>query len=161
MAYKVGDKIIILDYNNKPQVPHVVGEIIEIVNKNRYRLLLPDNACTYETPDRFKKISEDQYEKDLHKVHERERPLPVDLQINVTKFANQFPRLRKDILTNYEKDKKYISLIHAYAGRCAMYGKDNVSEDFMLSYIEAIEGIKRTRKFFHDLDKSIELVEFN
>ncbi|MCR5102685.1 MAG: hypothetical protein K6B41_15160 [Butyrivibrio sp.] len=157
MELKVGDKVIILDYNGKPQVPHVVAEIEEIISKTRVRLYLPDKGGCYESPKRLGLISEEQYKEDLEKVHERERPVPKDLQLNIQKFAGQHHRLKKDIYKNYTLDKQYISVIHAYAGRVAMYGQENISEEFMLKYIEALEGIKRTRKFFHDMDPKIPL----
>ena len=57
--YKSGDKVIILDYNQKPLVPHVVAEIEDVIAEDRVRLKLPDNACCMEFVDRFEKIDEE------------------------------------------------------------------------------------------------------
>ena len=57
--YKNGDKVIILDYNNKPLSPAVVAEVEDVYGPDRVRLRLPDNACCLEFTDRFQKICSD------------------------------------------------------------------------------------------------------
>ncbi len=156
---KKGDKVIILDYNNKPLVPHVVAEIEEVVDKKKVRLLLPDGACCYEYMTNFKKIDEDTYEKDLHAVREREKELPMDLSMDIRKFASDHPRLQRDIYKNFQLDKQYVSILHAYAGRLKMYGHDNIPKRFLYDYEAAKEGIVKTRSFFHDLDESINEIQ--
>ncbi len=154
--YKIGDKVIILDYSGKPLDPPVVAEIEDIYGKDRVRLHLPDNACCLEFTDRFEKIDEEKYEKLLHSVKKRERTLAVDLQIDIRKFASKHPRKRKDEIFNYfNQDKHYVSVLNAYAGRVLMYGEENISERFLYEYKDAKAGIVRTRSFFHDLDESI------
>ncbi len=154
-SYKVGDKIIILDYNGKPLVPQVVAEIEDICGNGRYRLFLPDGAGCYEYENSFQKIDEETYNKYLKAVHRREQELPLDLRIDIRKFVASHPRLRRDILRNYELDKKYISIIHAYAGRINMYGFENIPEKFLWEFETAKLGLVETRPFFHALDPSI------
>ena len=154
--YKKGDKVIILDYNGKPLEPAVVAEIEETYGKDRVRLHLPDNACCFESTSNFKKIDDNTYEELLHHVQDRERPLAVDLQLDIRKFANKHPRRRKDeIFEAFNRDKQYVSVLNAYAGRVLMYGEENISERFLYEYKDALAGIIRTRTFFHELDKDI------
>ena len=161
--YKKGDKVIILDYNGKPLVPHVVAEIEDVYpQQDRVRLLLPDGACCLEFVDRFEKIDEETYDKYLHAVHEREKELPVDLQLDIRKFAAKHPRRRKDeIIKTFDLDKRYVSTINAYMGRVRMYGKENINERFLFEYKEALYGIVETRTFFHELDDSIAIPDFS
>ena len=148
--YKKGDKVIILDYNQKPIVPNVVAVVEDVIKEDRVRLLMPDNGCCLE------KINDEKYEKILNAVKEREKELPVDLQIDIRKFASKHPRRRKDeILQMFEQDKKYVSILNAYMGRVMMYGKENINEHFLFEYKDAIYGIVKTRTFFHELDDSI------
>ncbi len=154
--YKKGDKVIILDYNGKPLVPQVVAAVEDVYGEDRVRLLLPDGACCLEFTDHFEKIDEETYETYLHAVHEREKELPVDLQINIRKFASKHPKRRKDeIIKKFDMDKRYVSIINAYMGRVRMYGKENINDRFLFEYKEALYGIVETRTFFHDLDDSI------
>ncbi|MCR4903140.1 MAG: hypothetical protein K6A23_09790 [Butyrivibrio sp.] len=157
-SYKVGDKVIILDYNGKPQVPQVVAEIEDICDDGRVRLHLPDGGGCYEYTERFEKIDEETYRKYLAAVHMREQELPMDLKMDIRKVVANHPRLRRDILRYYELDKKYISIIHAYAGRISMYGRENIPEQFLWEFESAKEGIVITRSFFHELDPSIKEV---
>ncbi|MBR4668681.1 MAG: hypothetical protein IKO76_08000 [Butyrivibrio sp.] len=158
--YKKGDKVIILDYNGKPLVPHVVAEIEDVYGPDRVRLHLPDNACCLEFVDHFEKIDEETYDKYLHAVREREKELPVDLQIDIRKFASKHPRRRKDeIIKKFDMDKRYVSTINAYMGRVRMYGKENINDRFLFEYKEALYGIVETRTFFHELDESIQIPE--
>ena len=160
--YKKGDKVIILDYNGKPLVPQVVAEIEDVYAEDRVRLLLPDGACCLEFVDHFEKIDEETYSKYLHAVHEREKELPVDLQLDIRKFAAKHPRRRKDeIIKKFDLDKRYVSVINAYMGRVMMYGKENVNERFLFEYKEALYGIVETRTFFHELDESIAIPDFS
>lgn len=154
-SYKVGDKVIILDYNGKPVIPQVVAEIEDLVSENRVRLHLPDGACCYEYTKAFQKIDEETYHKYLAAVRNREQDLPMDLRMDIRKFVAEHPRLRRDILRNYELDKKYVSIIHAYAGRISMYGRDNIPEKFMWEFESAKEGLVATRHFFHELDPNV------
>ena len=108
--------------------------------------------------DRFEKIDEETYNKYLHAVHEREKELPVDLQLNIRKFASKHPRRRKDeIIKMFDRDKRYVSVLNAYTGRVNMYGKENINEQFLFEYNEALYGIVETRTFFHELDDSIKI----
>ncbi len=157
--YKQGDKIIILDYNGKPLVPQVVARIEEIYPDGKYRLDLPDGAACFEYAEHFQKIDEDTYTKYLKAVHEREQELPLDLKIDIRKFVAQRPRLRREIYRNYELDKKYVSIIHAYAGRISMYGRENIPDQFIWEFEDAKQGIIQTRSFFHDIDESIKEVD--
>ncbi len=158
--YKKGDKIIILDYNKKPIVPEVVAEIEDVYGEDRVRLLLPDGACCLEFVDNFEKIDEKTYERLLHSVHEREKEIPGDLQLDIRKFAAKHPRRRKDeIIKQFDMDKRYVSIINAYMGREMMYGKENINERFLFEYKEALYGIVETRTFFHELDDSIPIPE--
>lgn len=158
--YKKGDKVIILDYNKKPLIPQVVAEIEEVYGDDRVRLLLPDRACCLEFMENFEKIDEDTYDKLLHSVHEREKEVPVDLQLDIRKFASKHPRRRKDeILKMFDQDKRYVSVLNAYTGRVTMYGKENINEHFLFEYKEALMGIVETRTFFHELDESIKIPE--
>ena len=160
--YKKGDKVIILDYNGKPLVPQVVAEIEDVYAEDRVRLLLPDGACCLEFVDHFEKTDEETYNKYLHAVHEREKELPVDLQLDIRKFAAKHPRRRKDeIIKKFDLDKRYVSVINAYMGRVRMYGKENVNERFLFEYKEALYGIVETRTFFHELDESIAIPDFS
>ena len=160
--YKKGDKVIILDYNGKPLVPQVVAEIEEVYAEDRVRLLLPDGACCLEFVDHFEKTDEETYEKYLHAVHEREKELPVDLQLDIRKFAAKHPRRRKDeIIKKFDLDKRYVSVINAYMGRVRMYGKENINERFLFEYKEALYGIVETRTFFHELDDSIAIPDLS
>ncbi|WP_026489228.1 hypothetical protein [Butyrivibrio sp. XBB1001] len=159
--YKKGDKVIILDYNGKPLVPHVVAEIEDVYGQDRVRLNLPDGACCLEFVNHFEKIDEDTYNKYLHAVHEREKELPVDLQIDIRKFASKHPRRRKDeIIKKFDLDKRYVSILNAYMGRVNMYGKENINERFLFEYKEALYGIVETRTFFHELDDSIPIPDY-
>ena len=154
--YKKGDKVIILDYNNKPLSPAVVAEIEDVIGPDRVRLHLPDNACCLEFTDRFEKIDDARYEELLHGVRQRETMLAVDLQLDIRKFASKHPRRRKDeIFHIFNQDKHYVSVLNAYAGRVLMYGEDNINERFLYEYKDALAGIVRTRTFFHELDSSI------
>lgn len=154
--YKKGDKVIILDYNNKPVIPQVVAEIEDVCGPDRVRLHLPDNACCLEFTDRFEKIDEKTYNEFLSAVRTREKELPVDLQLDIRKFASKHPRRRKDeILHMFNQDKRYVSTINAYMGRVRMYGKENINERFLYEYKEALYGIIKTRTFFHELDNAI------
>ena len=54
--YKIGDKVIILDYSGKPLDPAVVAEIEDVYGQDRVRLHLPDNACCLEFVDKLEKI---------------------------------------------------------------------------------------------------------
>ncbi len=158
--YKSGDKVIILDYNQKPLVPQVVAEIEDVIAEDRVRLKLPDNACCMEFVDRFEKIDEETYNKYLHAVHEREKELPVDLQLDIRKFASKHPRRRKDeIIKMFDRDKRYVSVLNAYTGRAKMYGEENINDRFLFEYKEALYGIVETRTFFHELDDSIKVPE--
>lgn len=158
--YKKGDKVIILDYNDKPLIPHVVGEVEDVYGPDRVRLIMPDGAGCLEFTDRFEKIDEKTYQKYLNDIVERERTLPVDLQIDIRKFASKHPRRRKDeILKQFDMDKRYVSIINAYMGREMMYGKENINERFLFEYKEALYGIVETRTFFHELDDSIPIPE--
>ena len=160
--YKKGDKVIILDYSDKPLDPPVVAEIEEVYGDDRVRLLLPDHACCMEFVDRFEKIDNEKYEEILHSVRKREKALAVDLQLDIRKFASKHPRRRKDEIFNvFNQDKHYVSVLNAYAGRCQMYGEENISERFLYEYKDALAGIIRTRTFFHDLDESIPVPTFN
>ena len=160
--YKKGDKVIILDYSGKPLDPAVVAEIEEVYGQDRVRLLLPDHACCMEFVDRFEKIDDEKYEEILHSVRKREKALAVDLQLDIRKFASKHPRRRKDEIFNvFNQDKHYVSVLNAYAGRCQMYGEENISERFLYEYKDALAGIVRTRTFFHDLDDSIPVPTFN
>ena len=160
--YKKGDKVIILDYSGKPLDPPVVAEIEEVYGDDRVRLLLPDHACCLEFVDRFEKIDDEKYEEILHSVRKREKALAVDLQLDIRKFASKHPRRRKDEIFNvFNQDKHYVSVLNAYAGRCQMYGEENISERFLYEYKDALAGIIRTRTFFHDLDESIPVPTFN
>ncbi len=160
--YKRGDKVIILDYNGKPHVPKVVAEIEDVYGEDRVRLHMPDNACCLEFVDRFEKIDDETYDEILHSVHEREKELPVDLQIDIRKFASRHPRRRKDeIIKMFDQDKRYVSTLNAYMGRVMMYGKENINERFLFEYKEALYGIVETRTFFHELDSSIPIPEFD
>lgn len=154
--YKKGDKVILLDYNNKPVMPQVVAEIEDVLGKDRVRLHLPDNACCLEFTNRFQKIDEKTYEEYLKAVKKREKELPTDLQLDIRKFATKHPRRRKDEIFNmFNQDKRYVSVINAYMGRVRMYGKENIHENFLFEYKEALYGIIKTRTFFHELDASI------
>ncbi|MCR4757416.1 MAG: hypothetical protein K5792_06410 [Butyrivibrio sp.] len=154
--YKKGDKVIILDYNGKPLIPKVVAEIEEVYGEDRVRLHLPDNACCLEFVDHFEKIDDKTYNEILNAVLEREKELPVDLQLDIRKFASKHPRRRKDeILKMFDQDKRYVSVLNAYRGRVTMYGKENINEHFLFEYNEALYGIVETRTFFHELDDSI------
>ena len=154
--FKIGDKVIILDYNGKPLDPAVVAEIEEVYGSDRVRLHLPDNACCLEFVDKLKKIDENTYDELLTHVRDRERPLAVDLQIDIRKFANKHPRRRKDeIFEVFNMDKHYVSVLNAYAGRVLMYGEENISERFLYEYKDALAGLVRTRSFFHELDNDI------
>ena len=158
--YKKGDKVIILDYNGKPLVPQVVAEVEDVYGEDRVRLLLPDGACCLEFVNHFEKIDDETYDKYLHAVQEREKPLPVDLQIDIRKFAAKHHRRRKDeILKKFDQDKRYVSIINAYTGRVMMYGKENINDRFLWEYNEARYGIVETRTFFHELDDSIPIPE--
>ena len=160
--YKKGDKVILLDYSGKPLNPAVVAEIEEVYGDDRVRLLLPDHACCMEFVDRFEKIDNEKYEEILHNVRKREKALAVDLQLDIRKFASKHPRRRKDEIFNvFNQDKHYVSVLNAYAGRCQMYGEENISERFLYEYKDALAGIIRTRTFFHDLDESIPVPNFN
>ena len=160
--YKKGDKVIILDYSGKPLDPAVVAEIEEVYGDDRVRLLLPDHACCMEFVDRFEKIDNEKYEEILHSVRKREKAIAVDLQLDIRKFASKHPRRRKDEIFNvFNQDKHYVSVLNAYAGRCQMYGEENISERFLYEYKDALAGIIRTRTFFHDLDESIPVPTFN
>ena len=160
--YKKGDKVIILDYSGKPLEPAVVAEIEEVYGQDRVRLLLPDHACCMEFVDRFEKIDDDKYEELLHNVRKREKALAVDLQLDIRKFASKHPRRRKDEIFNvFNQDKHYVSVLNAYAGRCQMYGEENISERFLYEYKDALAGLVRTRTFFHELDESIPVPSFN
>ena len=160
--YKKGDKVILLDYSGKPLDPPVVAEIEEVYGEDRVRLLLPDHACCLEFVDRFEKIDNEKYEEILHSVRKREKALAVDLQLDIRKFASKHPRRRKDEIFNvFNQDKHYVSVLNAYAGRCQMYGEENISERFLYEYKDALAGIIRTRTFFHDLDESIPVPTFN
>ena len=160
--YKRGDKVILLDYNNKPLSPAVVAEIEDVYGPDRVRLHLPDNACCLEFTDHFKKIDEAQYEELLHGVRSRESTLAVDLQLDIRKFASKHPRKRRDEIINiFNQDKHYVSVLNAYAGRVLMYGEENINERFLYEYKDALAGIVRTRTFFHDLDESIPVPSFN
>ncbi|MCR5671356.1 MAG: hypothetical protein K6G10_10160 [Butyrivibrio sp.] len=154
---KIGDKVIILDYNNKPLVPEVVAEVDDLyVQTDRVRLRLPDNACCMEFTDRLKKISEEKYEELLHNVRKREMTLAVDLQLDIRRFASKHPRRRKDeIFHMFNQDKHYVSVLNAYEGRVQMYGAENINERFLYEYKDALSGLVRTRSFFHELDDSI------
>lgn len=154
--YKKGDKVIILDYNDKPLSPAVVAEVEEVYAPDRVRLRLPDNACCLEFTDRFRQIDEASYEKYLNSVRARETTLAVDLQMDIRKFATKHPRKRRDeILSVFNQDKHYVSVLNAYAGRVKMYGAENINERFLYEYRDALSGIVRTRSFFHELDESI------
>ena len=154
--FKIGDKVIILDYNGKPLDPAVVAEIEEVYGSDRVRLHLPDNACCLEFVDKLKKIDENTYDELLTHLRDRERPLAVDLQIDIRKFANKHPRRRKDeIFEVFNMDKHYVSVLNAYAGRVLMYGEENISERFLYEYKDALAGLVRTRSFFHELDNDI------
>lgn len=156
--YKKGDKVILLDYNGKPLIPQVVAEIEDVIGPDRVRLYLPDGACCLEFCNRFEKIDEETYDKYLHAVHEREKEIPVDLQLDIRKFAAKHPRRRKDeIIKMFDQDKRYVSILNAYMGRVRMYGKENINEHFMFEYREALYGIIETRTFFHELDESIKI----
>lgn len=160
--YKKGDKVILLDYSGKPLDPAVVAEIEEVYGEDRVRLLLPDHACCTEFIDRFEKINDDEYEELLHSVRKREKALAVDLQLDIRKFASKHPRRRKDEIFNvFNQDKHYVSVLNAYAGRCQMYGEDNISERFLYEYKDALAGLVRTRTFFHELDEDIQIPTFN
>ena len=160
--YKIGDKVIILDYSGKPLDPAVVAEVEDIYGPDRVRLRLPDNACCMEFTDMFEKIDEDKYSTLLHSVRKRERPLAVDLQLDIRKFASKHPRRRKDEIFNvFNQDKHYVSVLNAYAGRVQMYGEENISERFLYEYKDAKAGLVRTRTFFHELDESISVPDFN
>ena len=154
-SYKIGDKVIILDYNNKPLVPQVVAEIEDICGDGRYRLHLPDGAGCYEYDTNFSSIDDENYYKYLSAVRNREQELPMDLKMDIRKVVARFPRLRRDILRNYELDKKFVSIIHAYAGRISMYGRENIPSQFLWEFEGAKEGIVATRHFFHEIDPSI------
>jgi len=159
--YKKGDKVILLDYSGKPLDPAVVAEIEEVYGEDRVRLLLPDHACCLEFVDRFQKIDDDKYEELLHNVRKREKALAVDLQLDIRKFASKHPRRRKDEIFNvFNQDKHYVSVLNAYAGRCQMYGEENISERFLYEYKDALAGIIRTRSFFHELDEDIPIPSF-
>jgi hypothetical protein len=154
--YKKGDKVIILDYNGKPVIPKVVAEIEDVYGDDRVRLHLPDNGCCLEFVERFEKIDDETYDEILHTVHEREKELPVDLQLDIRKFASKHPRRRKDeIIKMFNQDKRYVSTLNAYMGRVRMYGKENINERFLFEYNEALYGIVETRTFFHELDETI------
>ena len=160
--YKIGDKVIILDYSGKPLDPAVVAEVEDIYGPDRVRLRLPDNACCMEFTNMFEKIDEDKYSDLLHSVRKRERPLAVDLQLDIRKFASKHPRRRKDEIFNvFNQDKHYVSVLNAYAGRVQMYGEENISERFLYEYKDAKAGLVRTRTFFHELDESIPVPDFN
>ena len=159
--YKKGDKVIILDYSGKPLDPAVVAEIEEVYGDDRVRLLLPDHACCMEFVDRFEKIDNEKYEEILHSVRKREKALAVDLQLDIRKFASKHPRRRKDEIFNvFNQDKHYVSVLNAYAGRCQMYGEENISERFLYEYKDALAGLVRTRSFFHELDEDIPVPSF-
>lgn len=158
--YKKGDKVIILDYNGKPLVPHVVGEVEDVYGPDRVRLIMPDGAGCLEFTNRFEKIDEETYKKYLNDIVERDRTLPVDLQLDIRKFASKHPRRRKDeIIKQFDMDKRYVSIINAYMGRVMMYGKENINDRFLFEYKEALYGIVETRTFFHELDDSIPIPE--
>ena len=159
--YKKGDKVIILDYSGKPLDPAVVAEVEEVYGEDRVRLLLPDHACCMEFVDRFEKIDDEKYEEILHSVRKREKALAVDLQLDIRKFASKHPRRRKDEIFNvFNQDKHYVSVLNAYAGRCQMYGEENISERFLYEYKDALAGLVRTRSFFHELDEDIPVPSF-
>lgn len=154
--YKKGDKVIILDYNQKPVVPNVVAVVEDVIAEDRLRLLLPDNGCCLEFTNQLQKIDEKKYNSILESVKEREKELPVDLQIDIRRFASKHPRRRKDeIFHMFEQDKKYVSILNAYTGRVMMYGKENINEHFLYEYKDALYGIVKTRTFFHELDETI------
>ena len=160
--YKIGDKVIILDYNGKPLDPAVVAEIEDVFGEDRVRLHLPDNACCLEFTNMLEKIDEDRYVDLLHSVRKREKPLAVDLQLDIRKFASKHPRRRKDeIFHEFNMDKHYVSILNAYAGRVQMYGEENISERFLYEYKDAKAGLVKTRSFFNELDDSIPVPEFN
>ena len=154
--YKKGDKVIILDYNGKPLIPQVVGMVEDVYGPDRVRLIMPDGAGCLEFVDRFEKIDEETYAKYHDAIRERERELPVDLQLDIRKFASKHPRRRKDeIIRRFDQDKRYVSTINAYMGRVRMYGEENINDRFRFEYKEALYGIVETRTFFHELDDSI------
>ncbi len=160
--YKRGDKVIILDHNNKPLIPEVVAEIEDVLGEDRVRLHLPDNACCLEFTCNLEKIDEESYKELLGNVHKRERDSTVDLQLDIRKFASKHPRRRKDeILSMFNRDKQYVSVLNAYQGRVMMFGEDNISERFLYEYKDAKAGLMRTRTFFHDLDESIPIPDFD
>ncbi len=160
--YKKGDKVIILDYSNKPLEPAIVAEVEDVYGPDRVRLHLPDNACCLEFTDHFKKIDEEKYHELLNNVRSREKIFSFDLQIDIRKFANKHPKKRKDEIFNvFNQDKHYVSVLNAYAGRVAMYGEDNISERFLYEYKDALAGIVRTRSFFHELDETIAVPDFS
>ncbi len=159
--YKIGDKVIILDYSGKPLDPAVVAEIEDVYGQDRVRLHLPDNACCLEFVDKLEKIDEDKYKEILHSVRKREKPLAVDLQLDIRRFASKHPRRRKDeIFHVFNQDKHYVSILNAYAGRVQMYGEENISERFLYEYKDAKAGLVRTRSFFHELDDTIPVPDF-
>ena len=159
--YKTGDKVIILDYSGKPLDPAVVAEIEDVWGPDRVRLRLPDNGCCLEFTDRFEQIGDEEYDQILHNVKSREKAFAVDLQLDIRKFAGKHPRRRKDeIFEVFNKDKHYVSILNAYEGRVQMYGEEGISERFLYEYKDALAGIVRTRTFFHELDDSIPVPEF-
>lgn len=159
--YKKGDKVIILDYNQKPLEPPVVAEIEDVIADDRVRLLLPDHACCMEFTSNFEKIDEDRYAELLSNVRYRERTIAVDLQLDIRKFASKHPRRRKDeIIRVFNQDKHYVSILNAYEGRVLMYGENNISERFLYEYKDALAGLVRTRSFFNELDPSIPVPVF-
>ena len=109
--YKKGDKVIILDYNQKPVVPNVVAVVEDVIAEDRLRLLLPDNGCCLEFTNLLQKIDEKKYNSILESVKEREKELPVDLQIDIRRFASKHPRRRKD------------EIFHMTVFFCLVYGR--------------------------------------
>ena len=92
-------------------------------------------------------------------VIRREKPLPSDLRMNIAAFAAEHPGRKDDIYSNFEFDKHFISVIHSYSGKVQMFGEDFISEDVEFEYQYAVQGLKKTRKFFHELDESIPLIQ--
>ena len=134
--YKKGDKVIILDYNGKPAIPKVVAEIEDVYGEDRVRLHLPDNACCLEFTDRFEKIDDDTYDEILHAVQEREKEMPVDLQLDIRKFASKHPRRRKD------------EIIKMFNDNASKYHRDDCPDmkAYKIGRVSYAEGKAETQK---------------
>ena len=74
--YKIGDKVIILDYNQKPIVPNVVAVVEDVIREDRLRLLMPDNGCCLEFTEHLKKIDDEKIREDSERCKRKGERAP-------------------------------------------------------------------------------------